>query len=355
VRIGIIAPPWLAVPPATYGGTEGVVDNLARGLLELGNDVRLFTVGTSACPVQRSWEFDAPAEEMGSSVAEAAHVLAAYDEFCDSCHLDVVHDHTVLGPLLGALAHPRRPPTVVTHHGVFDSANRRIFEQAARVASVVAISSSQAIDAGAVPIAAVIHHGIDLELFRPGGPDALDAGYLFFIGRMSADKGVHRAIRVARRCRRPLVVVAKMRAAEERAYFAERVEPSLETRLDLQRGASALINPISWPEPFGLVMVEALATGTPVIAFAHGAAPEIVDDGRTGFLCADETEMVAAVDRLPDIDRTACRAAAEARFSRRRMARDYLALYRRVIAAPVRGMAQPAARGTARPAVRRAG
>jgi glycosyltransferase involved in cell wall biosynthesis len=268
--------------------------------------------------------------------AEAAHVLAAYDALGD---VDVIHDHTTLGPLLGALAHPDRPPVVVTQHNPFDAAQRRVLTWSARHAAVVAVSHSHARSAGPVPITAVVPHGIDLCRFRPGTGDG---GYLLFIGRMSPDKGAHRAIHVARRCRRPLVLLAKMHDEDERAYFARQVEPLLDddvtvlfepgfaTRLDLQCGAAALLNPITWPEPFGLVMAEALATATPVIAFAAGAAPEIVEDGRTGYLCHDEDSMVEAVGRLDRIDRAACRRSAEERFAAGRMTRDYVAVYEAV-------------------------
>ena len=336
MRIGLIAPPWVPVPPVSYGGTETVVDNLARGLSRLGHEVRLFTLGESTCPVARSYLFDQAPRVIGTSVEEAAHVFAAYDALAD---VDVIHDHTLLGPLLAAAAHPHHPPVVVTHHGVFTAENRRVFAQIARHAAVLAISHHQARHAGPVPVGAVIHHGIDLEQYRPG---VADGEYLLFVGRMSADKGVHRAIRVARRSHRQLVILAKMREPSEHAYYAQHVQPLLddditvlieptpEARMDLQRGAAALINPITWPEPFGLVMAEALATATPVIAFGNGAAPEIIDHGRTGYLCRDEDAMVAAVARLDRIDRAACREAAERRFSQQRMATDHARFYRQL-------------------------
>ncbi|TAM86340.1 MAG: glycosyltransferase family 4 protein, partial [Jatrophihabitans sp.] len=222
MRIGLIAPPWVPVPPPAYGGTEVVVDNLARGLRRLGHDVRLFTVGTSTCPVPRAHLYPDPIEPMGEGNREAAHVLAAYEELRG---VDVIHDHTMLGPLIGAAAARRGPPVVVTAHGPFTPDARRIFAAAATRAAIVAISHDQARRAGPVPITAVIHHGIDLDLYRagPGG-----GGYLLFIGRMSPDKGVHRAVRVARRCGVPLRIVTKMREPAERAYFDEVVAPMLD-------------------------------------------------------------------------------------------------------------------------------
>jgi glycosyltransferase involved in cell wall biosynthesis len=337
MRIGIIAPPWLPVPPPAHGGTEEVIDNLAKGLRDLGNDVRLFTVGEFTCPVPREYLYPRGITPMGGGVAEAAHVLAAYEAFAD---VDIIHDHTILGPLLAGRCGIRRPPTVVTNHGPFTAQTRRLFADIAHHASMVAISHAQAWAAGGIPITAVIHHGVDLRVHRPGPGDG---GYLLFVGRMCADKGVYHAVRVARRAGRRLVIVAKMREPAERAYFERRVRPllgpgddlpgeqPLTVRLRLMRGAAALLNPITWAEPFGLVMVEALAAGTPVLAFANGAAPEIVDPGRTGFLCHDEEDMITAVGRVPQIHRDHCRAAAEQRFSATRMVADHERLYHRIL------------------------
>ena len=172
--------------------------------------------------------------------------------------------------------------------------NRRTLAEAARHASIVAISHAHARSFGDIPVAAVIHHGIDLDVYTPGPGTG---GYLLFTGRMSADKGVHHAVRVARRAGWPLVITAKIREPAERAYFDQQVRPllgpdddmlaeqPLAARVELMRHAAALLNPITWPEPFGLVMAEALAAATPVLAFPNGAAPEIIDHGRTGYLC----------------------------------------------------------------------
>lgn len=337
MRIGMIAPPWIPVPPVAYGGTEVVIDNLARGLSALGHDVRLFTVGDSTCPVSRQWLYPAGVEPIGADLPEAAHALAAYEALADC---DIIHDHTTLGPLLAARRGLRRPPVVTTVHGPFTAQSRRVYAEIARHASIVAISRSHARAFREIPVAAVIHHGIDLDVhqFGPG-----TGGYLLFVGRMSADKGVHRAVRIARRAGRRLIIAAKARAPEEIAYFEREVRPLLSpqddlpaeqplaARVRLMRNAIALVNPITWPEPFGLVMAEALAAGTPVLAFPNGAAPEIVDQGRTGYLCQDEDEMAAAVGRIPEIDRLQCRKAAEQRFSLGRMSADYERLYRDIL------------------------
>ncbi len=340
MRIGLIAPPWVPVPPPAYGGTEVVIGNLARGLQDLGHEVRLFTVGESECPVPTDFLYPKAIAPIGVTVPETAHVLAAYESLAD---MDVIHDHTFLGPLIAGLRGMRRPPVVHTNHGPFNGETHPILAQIAKYSSLVAISHSQARQAqayGGVPITGVIHHGIDLDVYAtgPGG-----GGYLMFVGRMSPDKGVHHAVRIAKKAGKRLYLSVKMREDNEISYFESEVKPlldpddevpsemPLDRRIDLLRHADALLNPITWREPFGLVMAEALACATPVLAFRNGAAPEIIDPGRTGYLCRDEGEMISAVDRVAEIDRNLCRGAAEQRFSLQRMARDHERLYRRVL------------------------
>jgi glycosyltransferase involved in cell wall biosynthesis len=351
VRIGIVAPPWIPVPPPSYGGTESVIDNLARGLADRGHAVTVYTVGTSTVPVERRFHFADAVEPMGASIPEAAHVLSAHDALVD---VDVDHDHTVLGPLLpapsGRGGRPA-PPLVTTNHGIFTDTSRLLFGRAAARASVVAISADQARRAAPVPIARVIHHGVDTDAYRPG-PGGGD--HLVFIGRMSPEKGVDRAVRIARAAGRPLQVFSKMRDRCEVDYYETHVRPLLaaderplvevgfEERVRSLQTAAGLLNPIGWPEPFGLVMAESLAVGTPVIACPLGAAPEIVTHGRTGFLCATEDAAVRAVARLPEIDRGVCRREAEERFSIARMAADHEELYAALVARSCASAHRPA-------------
>lgn len=356
MRIGLIAPPWIPVPPPRYGGTESVIDNLARGLSDLGHDVRLFTVGVSRSPATQGFLFRDPAEPLGQSVPEAAHVLAAYETLRD---VDVIHDHTMLGPLVAGRLGAGLPPVVTTNHGPFTAETRLILREVARSAAVVAISADQASRAGDVPVTAVIHHGVDLETYCPG---AGGGDHLVFVGRMCAEKGVDRAIRIARASGRPLKVIAKMREPAEHEYFARAVRPLLSSehvlleelpladRVQVVGSAVGLLNPIVWPEPFGLVMAESLAMGTPVVAYRSGAAPEIVDDGVTGFLRDGEPAAVRAVPGLVDIDRASCRLSAERRFSVARMALDYEALYRSLQHRPLPG-SRPESAGRSGPRV----
>lgn len=336
MRIGLVAPPWLAVPPESYGGTEAVVDNLARGLSARGHEVVLWTIGTSTCPVTRRYLYELPPAPIGTALEEAAHVLAGYRSLTD---VDIIHDHTTLGVLLAPLTRAVAP-MVSTQHGPFTAVSTAVYRDIARRAAVVAISHAQAERSAGVPIRAVIHHGIDLDCYSPGPGGG---GYLLFVGRMSPEKGVRRAIEVARRAGRHLVIVTKMREQQERDYFDAEVgpllhpdveivfEPDFGCRLRLLQHADALLDPIAWQEPFGLVMAEALAVGTPVLVSPLGAAPEIVDHRRTGFLCESDDEFAEAIQAIPLIDRDACRRAAEQRFSQERMAADHEALYERLI------------------------
>jgi glycosyltransferase involved in cell wall biosynthesis len=328
MRIGMIAPPWLPVPPPAYGGTEAVIDGLVRGLGRAGHEVVLVAHPDSTTPAEiRSVLPRGSTEAIGQGATELAHVVAAYDQLDD---VDVVHDHTLAGPLLG----PSRSaaPIVVTHHGVFDDLTTRIFRGIAEGARVIAISHCQAASAGDIPVAGVVHHGLDVTDLPLGDGRG---GYLAFLGRMVPEKGPHRAIQIARRLGLPLLLAAKMRESAELAFFEAEVrdllggdieyigEVSHEEKAALLSGARALLNPIDWPEPFGMVMLEALACGTPVVARARGAAPEIVDHGRVGFVGETDAELAAAMERIDDIDRLTCRTWASQRFSLEHMAKEY--------------------------------
>lgn len=342
MRIAIVAPPWTPIPPPLYGGIELVVDELARGLMASGHDITLFATGDSTCPVPTKWTL-AHAEGMriGMAVPELRHVLHAYAEI--SHDFDIVHDHTVAGPFYAE----RYPglPVVTTIHGPFNDELTELYLAIADRVPIICISRAQHGAAPHVPIAGVIHHGIDAENFPVGdGAGDAEGDYLLFLGRMAPDKGAHRAIEIARKSGMRVLLAAKMREAWERAYYEEQVAPLLgadavylgevshERKIELLAGAKALLFPIRWNEPFGMVMLEAFACGTPVLAFSEGAAPEVVEDAKTGFLCADEQDMVQAVERLGSLRREDCRASAEGYFATSRMVADHVALYEKVIA-----------------------
>jgi glycosyltransferase involved in cell wall biosynthesis len=335
MRIAIIAPPWVSVPPAGYGGTETVLDALARGLVGAGHEVLLFATGDSTCPVHRQWVFDeAVGVGGGGAAAELRHVVDAYEA---AKEFDIVHDHTLVGPVYA----DRYPwlPVVTTNHGPFLSDLGPVYRAVSVRVPVIAVSHHQASTADGVNLAGVVHHGVDCTRFPVGSGGG---GYALFLGRMHPDKGVHTAARVSRAAGMPLRIAAKMTEPHELQYFAERVEPLLggdveyigevgtADKLTLLAGAICLLNPIAWPEPFGMVMLEALATGTPVVTTPAGAAPEIVDNGVTGFVVPSEELLVSALGEVAGLDRATCRMTASERFSADRMVAGHLAIYRAV-------------------------
>jgi glycosyltransferase involved in cell wall biosynthesis len=336
LKIAVIAPPWLPIPPPAYGGTESVVDRLVRGFAARDHDVMVFTTGDATVPVLRRWLYEqAQAYRIGNAACEVRHVVHAYEA---ARGYDIVHDHTAVGTIVGARV--ADVPVVTTNHGPFDADAIDLYRHVAPGLAVVAISHHQASTAVGVPIRKVIHHGVEPEHFPVGRGDG---GYLLFLGRMSPDKGARQAALVARAAGQPLKIAGKMREPAERAYFEEQVRPLLSSeveyvgevgehdKLQLLGGACALLNPIRWPEPFGLVMIEAMACGTPVLTMPDGAASEIVDDGITGFLCRSHTDMVACAGRIDRLDRAACRAVVEGHFSAGRMVAEHLDLYRDIL------------------------
>jgi glycosyltransferase involved in cell wall biosynthesis len=337
MRIAIVAPPWVPVPPPAYGGTEAVLDTLSRGLVAAGHEVLLATTGDAACPVPRTWEFDsALGVGVGRPLDELRHVIHAYDRLLDQ-HCDVVHDHTLVGPVYAA----RFPalPVVTTNHGPFNDDLMPFFAAIADRVPIIAISHHQASTAGDVPVAAVVHHGIDVDTSPIGDGSG---GFAAFVGRMCPEKGVDAAARLARRAGIPLLIAAKMNEPLEQAYFEAEVAPLLGGDIEyvgelgrddtarLVGAATCLLNPIRWAEPFGMVMLEALAVGTPVVTTPLGAAPEIVDDGVTGFLRADDDGLVDCLGQGGDLDRSRCRAVATERFSAARMVEAHLEVYDRI-------------------------
>jgi glycosyltransferase involved in cell wall biosynthesis len=338
MRIGLIAPPWVPVPPRAYGGTESVVDRLARGLVRAGHEVLLAAAANSTCPVPRVAGTMEPADDApvcGDALTDLRHVVTSYAAMAD---VDVVHDHTLVGPLYRRP--PRPTPVVTTNHGPFNSTLTSLYRSLRDVA-VLAISHHQASTAAGVPIAGVIHHGIDVDAVPEGSGQG---GYASFLGRMSPEKGPREAALIARAAGVPLRMAAKLREPAERDYFEAEVEPLLcsdveyvgelgpAEKLDLVGSSLALLNPIQWPEPFGLVMIEALATGTPVVATPAGSAPEIVDDGVTGHLRTGRASLASALLDAVQLDRGACRAAAARRFSTERMVGEHVRVYSDLLA-----------------------
>jgi glycosyltransferase involved in cell wall biosynthesis len=339
LRIGLIGPVWFPVPPPRYGGTETIVSLLADGLVAAGHDVTLFASGNSRTRAKLSFVYErAPSERIGQALPEVHHCLACYeraDEF------DVINDHSGLpAAVIGALL---ATPVLHTVHGPMDGEGGEIYEQIARTAprlGLVSLSLSQRRPKPHLPWVANCPNAIDLSRY---GRRRRRGGYLLFLGRMGHEKGAHRAIAVAREAGLPLKIGAKCREPEEWAYFREFVEPHLGGEIEyvgevahrekvaLLQGARAMLFPIEWEEPFGLVMLESMACGTPVIATRYGAVPEVIEHGRTGIIVDDYREMAAALEQADALDALELRRSVEQRFSPERMVRDYLRAYREAL------------------------
>jgi glycosyltransferase involved in cell wall biosynthesis len=335
MRIAQVAPLIESVPPRLYGGTERVVSWLAEELVALGHEVTLFASGDSKTrgnlvPIiprairlskPRPDPFPAYAAQL-DAVAEAA---ANFDII--HCHIEWVHL-----PLLERLGVPH----LTTIHNRLDTPDLPPVLSRFAAAPLVSISDHHRQPAAQANWLGTVYHGMPPAVLAPS---YAPGGYLAFLGRLTKEKGPETAIRLARASGLPLRMAAKIPRSEAR-YYKERLQPIIDNdqiRLvgelddagkgDLLSGASALLFPIDWPEPFGLVMIEAMACGTPVIAFRRGSVPEVIDEGVTGFVVNNEEEALGAIKRIGELDRRRVRARFEERFTSRRMAHDYLRLY----------------------------
>ena len=337
MKIAQIAPLAESVPPRLYGGTERVVSYLTEELVRLGHDVTLFASADShtsarliAC-ASRALRLDPRVKD------PLPHLLLMLEKVRSRAHeFDVLHFHVehVHLPLMRPLAHK----TVTTLHGRLDLPDLPPLYREFADLPLVSISDSQRRPLPWANWVGTVYHGLSADIC-PHNP-APRGDYLAFIGRVSPEKGLDRAIEIARRSHARLRIAAKVDRMDEhyfRTRIAHRLRPPLVEfvgEVDEQHkpgflgNARALLFPIDWPEPFGLAMIEAMSCGTPVIAWPHGSVPEIVDHGVTGFIVNSIDEAVEAVRRVDDLDRNAVRARYEARFSAARMARDYLSVYR---------------------------
>jgi glycosyltransferase involved in cell wall biosynthesis len=339
MRIAQVAPLAESVPPKLYGGTERVVAWLIDELIDLGHDVTLFASGDSKTKAKlvsawpRALRLGRPRSDPVAAQAVLLETVAT-----QAADFDVVHAHIdwLHLPLLSRL----NVPFVTTFHGRLDLPGLPDVVRRFPRAPFVSISDNQRIPLRDANWLATIYHGLP-----PGSlkPRSQRGDYLAFLGRLTAEKGPEAAIRIARVTGLPLRIAAKVPRGE-RGYFSQTLEPQIDgshisltgevndaTKEDFLAHARALLFPIDWPEPFGLVMIEAMACGTPVIAFRAGSVPEVIDDGVTGFVVDSEAEAIDAIGRLDELDRRKVRARFEERFTSSRMAHEYLRAYETLV------------------------
>lgn len=336
MRIAQVAPLTEAIPPKLYGGTERVVYWLTEELVALGHDVTLFASGDSrtSAKLEATWP---RALRLDGAVRDpnALHMVMLDKVFQRAGDFDILHCHLDYYPF--SLFSQQPTPFVTTLHGRLDLPEHQpVFDNFSKI-PVISISDSQRRPVPQARWVRTVHHGLPENLLRPSGrkPE-----YLAFLGRIAPEKAVDRAIRIAQRVGLPLKIAAKVDKVDQ-AYFESEIEPLLSLpgieyigeigdhqKANFLSGAIALMVTIDWPEPFGLVMIEAMACGTPVIAYNRGSVPEVIEDGLTGFIVEDEIGAVGAIDRLSQLDRKKVRQRFEQRFTARRMAEDYLRVYR---------------------------
>jgi glycosyltransferase involved in cell wall biosynthesis len=337
VRLAMVAPPWYELPPSGYGGIESICADLTDGLIARGVDVTLIGVGTNGTKAPFVRTFTEPQyRRLGDTMPDALHA-AALPSILARLEVDLVHDHSFLGPLVAV---GRSMPTLVTAHGPVRGEMGRYYRTLGSAIDLAAISQAQRQSAPRLNWAATVHNAIRVHdfPFRRAKSD-----FALFLGRMSPEKGLVTAITVATRVGVDLVVAAKANEPSEREYFETEVRPRLgpgihwigeadqSAKRELLANARCLLFPICWDEPFGMVMIEALACGTPVVALRRGSVPEVVRDGVTGLICDDPAELPEALLQVGELDPGDCRADALDRFDVERMAAEYLGVYQQLL------------------------
>ncbi|MBI2601334.1 glycosyltransferase family 4 protein [Candidatus Daviesbacteria bacterium] len=345
LRIGIIAPIAERVPPVKYGGTERVIYALTEELVRRGHEVTLFASGDSSTSARlvslypKALTAAKLEDAFGPNLMTMHHIGFAYSL---QNQFDVIHDHTIKCWSLPT-ANISQTPVVMTLHGPISVYEKKIFDSL-RNPYLVTVSKSQAYPAPNLNYIANVYHGLNMRNYPFS--EKHDS-YLLFVGRISREKGVHFAIEVAQYLNIPLIIAAKLNSIknvpEDVVYFKEYIEPLLsdqiifvgevdeQERNKLMSKAMCLLHPITFREPFGLVMIEAMATGCPVVAFGLGSVPEIVNDGKTGFVVSDLNGMIDAILNIDSIDRRACRQYALKNFNDIQMTDKYEKVYREIV------------------------
>jgi glycosyltransferase involved in cell wall biosynthesis len=328
-RIAFVTPPWFDVPPQAYGGIESLVADLADAFVERGHTVFMVGVGTNGTRAQfrRTYEV-APSERIGEALPEVLHI-AWSNQHLDELDVDIIHDHSLAGPLT---ARGRKAPTIVTAHGPCVGEMASYYRGICADTSLVAISDFQRSLAPDLCWTATVHNAVKAAdfTFQERKDD-----YVLFVGRMTPEKGAHLAIEAARGAGRRILLAGKLQEPHEQAYFESEVQPRLgddaefigeadtDAKQELYGSAHCLVFPICWEEPFGLVMIEAMACGTPVVALRRGSVPEVVLDGATGFVRDDPADLPAAINQAGDVNPTDCRRRVEENFDVSIMAAGY--------------------------------
>ncbi len=339
MKIAQVAPLYESVPPKLYGGTERVVSYLTEELVRQGHEVTLFASGDSITKADLRAMCPRALRLAGSTIVDpmSHHIRMVEMVAREAEDYDVVHYH--IDYLHFPTTRRQNITSVTTLHGRLDLADLVPLYREFREIPLVSISNAQRRPIPWANWVGTVYHGLPVDEYRP---PSLDGKYLAFIGRISPEKRVDRAIEIAKRVGMPLRIAAKVDNADQK-YFEKEIRPLLDHPLidyigeigekdkcEFLGGAYAVLFPIDWPEPFGLVMIEAMACGAPVIAFRMGSVPEIIDDGLTGYIVGNVDEAVQAVKRVAAMDRRACRRVFEERFSAERMASNYLAVYERL-------------------------
>lgn len=356
LRVILVAPPYYSVPPDGYGGVEAVLADLADALVARGHTVTLLGVGEPRTRAEFVPVWDRTfADQLGEVYPEVAHAAAvrrAVTRIAATSGADLVHDHTFAGPLNAPAYAALGLPTVTTVHGPVDTQPREFYRLLDRDVALVAISDRQRQLAPELNWVATVHNALRLDTW-PFVAEKQD--YALFLGRFHPNKAPHLALEAAHAAGLPLVLAGKCAEPLEKEYFDREVKPRLRStdhvfgvadataKRRLLAGARCLLFPIQWEEPFGMVMIESMACGTPVVALRGGAVPEVVEHGVTGFICERPEELPDALLRVGDLDPAACRAHVAARFTEAQLGAGYEAAYRRVltaaerVAAPARG------------------